>query len=99
MKQYPLTTLPERFHADEISDDGVYLKCPQTIEGGLELLHLLREMIQAEEVRNRYLGRSSEVRNECVLHIREMALNLQQEGVSPYTGVSRLAFPELGRPA
>lgn len=99
MKQYPLTTLPERFHADEISDDGVYLKCPQTIEGGLELVHLLLEMIQAEEVRNTYLGRSSEARSACVLHLRQMALHLQQEGVSPYTGVSQLAFPELGRPA
>ena len=99
MKQYSLKTLPIRFHADEISDDGVYLKCPQTIEGGLELLHLLRGMIQAEEVRNQYLGRSSEARSECVLHFREMALDLQQEGVSPYTGVSRLALPEPGHPA
>ena len=99
MKQYSLKTLPERFHADEISDDGVYLKCPQTIEGGLEHVHMLMELIRADEVRSAYLGRSSEARNECVLHLREMALALQQEGVSPYIGVSQFALPELERPA
>lgn len=82
-----------------MSDDDVCLRRPRTIEDLLDIMNLLPGMIQEVERRSEYLGEPSVARNECMLHLRKLALHLQREGVARYGAVSQLSLPEWRRPA
>lgn len=98
MKHYLLHTRPTVYEAQALSGDDECLRNPTTIQDLVDIFKLFPARIRADEGRSAFLAAPSNARTECVLHIREMALQLQQDGVSSYAGGSQLAFPTLRQP-
>lgn len=98
MRHFSLTALPKLFNADDVLDDGAYLRQPQTVEDAAEVLNLLMGLVEIVERRREFLRGFSVARGELILHMRECLLHLQ-EGATWHHTTLRLEPPELERPA
>lgn len=78
MKQDPSMTFPALFDADELPDDGKYLRKPMTTEEYVPILHLWESEVRSAELRSNFLGEISDVRIETINRLQESLLRLRE---------------------